>query len=527
MNNSSLLTMICIKGSTSIDPSQQTRAVETGAYNPAALLPLDGIRIIAEQVMYGMFVASTSLGNGYTDRNFFSQLLTQLNSFPSAIDTGNSAYDSLYASSYSLIRDLLRVALGGDFLNGSCAAYIRLGKVESYNILRSLFTTPRTKKAEENFNYNLYYTGSMTETFFLEWCSLFLDYFDAIKYPNGTLANGELYLPNVLMQKADEYVNIYTQPRDRMIIVLESKAVRNFNLNGIEVNPYTNPIVLAYLQHFDLKDYSPDDIVAFLASMCISHYQYDMTNADSSDYSTVLTALCFDLVTGSSYTADFAGLDRYKGGFASFVDWIKQLQQANGIQPIADYALFGDLLTRVGEDPAIVNYFVKPVNAISATESLTFRNSVYASLVRDRVFAGMEAADDTSSDDTTDTDAAPDDMPGEDTEDTETTLGDMPDEVDGTLDDGSDDSTAAQEKPPIDPDKMLLELASPSESMKDYIYRETVAKRISNILKNPPENARPNDLIMLKRWRSRWLYLASIACLRDFLTRLSLRLSDV
>ena len=74
---------------------------------------------------------------------------------------------------------------------------------------------------------------------------------------------------------------------------------------------------------------------------------------------------------------------------------------------------------------------------------------------------------------------------------------------------------------------MILELAGPNESMKDYVFRDTIAKRIVNTLKNPPENASPNDLIMLKRWLSRWLYLASVACLRDFLTRLSLRLSDV
>ena len=82
-------------------------------------------------------------------------------------------------------------------------------------------------------------------------------------------------------------------------------------------------------------------------------------------------------------------------------------------------------------------------------------------------------------------------------------------------------------KPPLDPKMMLLELANPTQSMSDYIYREMVARRISYIIKNPPENALPNDILMLKRWRSRWLYLASIACLRDFLSRVSIRLSDI
>ena len=72
----------------------------------------------------------------------------------------------------------------------------------------------------------------------------------------------------------------------------------------------------------------------------------------------------------------------------------------------------------------------------------------------------------------------------------------------------------------------MLELAGTKETLSDYIFRETVARRISNLLKNPPENAMPNDLLTLKRWKSRWLFLASVACIRDFLTRISLRLSD-
>ena len=81
-------------------------------------------------------------------------------------------------------------------------------------------------------------------------------------------------------------------------------------------------------------------------------------------------------------------------------------------------------------------------------------------------------------------------------------------------------------KPSIDPTMMLLEMASPDETLSDYIFRETVSMRIDNFLKNPPENASPNDLLMLKRWRSSWMWLTSISCLKDFLTRLSLRLSN-
>ena len=99
--------------------------------------------------------------------------------------------------------------------------------------------------------------------------------------------------------------------------------------------------------------------------------------------------------------------------------------------------------------------------------------------------------------------------------------------MDDTSDTGDEsDETTEKVKPQIDPQKMLLEISNPqNEALSDYMYRELVAQSISAIIKNPPNNARPNDILMLKRWRSRWLYLASVACLRDFLTRVSLRLS--
>jgi hypothetical protein len=105
---------------------------------------------------------------------------------------------------------------------------------------------------------------------------------------------------------------------------------------------------------------------------------------------------------------------------------------------------------------------------------------------------------------------------------TEDSLNEGPDPEDTSINDQTQDI----HKPTIDPKLMLLEMASPDESLSDYIFRETVSLRIDNFLRNPPENASPNDLLMLKRWRSSWLWLTSISCLRDFLTRLKLRLSN-
>jgi hypothetical protein len=218
------------------------------------------------------------------------------------------------------------------------------------------------------------------------------------------------------------------------------------------------------------------------------------------------------------------------------------------LNELQDYELFGVLLARTGEEPDIVNYFIKPVTLVSSSEAFAFRRSGYAEYIADKL-PGMAAVGDDGSDALGETlgddsgDTPVDEAPAGDTEGGDP-LGDPLEDptsgdnqsnqpggsgIDDVLNsDASTDSSADQEKKPqIDPDKMLLELANPSESMSDYIYREMVSMRISALLKNPPANARPNDLLMLKRWKSRWLYLVSIACLRDFLSRVSLRLSDV
>ena len=185
------------------------------------------------------------------------------------------------------------------------------------------------------------------------------------------------------------------------------------------------------------------------------------------------------------------------------------------MQPLQDYELFGALLTLLGDDPNIVNYFVQPdAKSITGEEAYAFRTSMYADCIPDRVIVAMEAA---MEDDIADT--------GDGTTDEgNTSMGET--DTGTVVDDTQPEQPAEQEKPEINPDKMLLELASPNETMTDYIYREMISRRITAILQNPPESARPNDLLMLKRWKSRWIYLTSIACLRDFLSRVSIRLSE-
>ena len=239
--------------------------------------------------------------------------------------------------------------------------------------------------------------------------------------------------------------------------------------------------------------------------------------------------ICFDLVTGSSYVKYKAGL--YTNAVQDLLAFVKAKVSDNTLAPLNDYELFGELLARCNESTDLVNYFIKPITLVTSTEAFAFRSSDYAKFIHDRLDPSMEAMEE----DTEDTEAEEETETGTGTDpesQDDSTSTDEPDMSETTSDDTSmdqsDKSVTAEpdKKPQIDPDQMLLELAKPNELMSDYIFREIVARRISNIIKNPPENALPNDLLMLKRWRSRWLYLASISCLRDFLTRVSIRLSN-
>ena len=241
------------------------------------------------------------------------------------------------------------------------------------------------------------------------------------------------------------------------------------------------------------------------------------------------------MVTGSSYVSPSPSGSERIVDLASFKASLFNQIKSGKLQSPKDSKLFGDLLSRLGENCDLVNYFVKDINHISAQEAFAFRKSMLASIIKDRFVVSMEADDETApADDTANTGDDASGTDGTDTTDDAADTGDASPDLGGTdeLAGGTSDPDDTEDKPEkvkpqIDPDKMLLELSNPqSEPMTDYVYREIVAQRISNLIKQPPRNARPNDIVMLKRWKSRWLYLASIACLRDFLTRVSLRLSN-
>lgn len=479
---------------------------------PEALHPFNALKIITEQILFIRFI---SLANttSVNQRSFLDKLYTHLGNLPNEIHTGNSALDNIYRESYIWASS---VFLGNDDV--------------SYNTtVKALLNAPPVDKERLKFDARDYYTGSITQSFIDEWFYLVYGEYDSDKYPNAEMPGAPIYLPSELFQQKDNYMRITKEQKDRSVVMLspvpgcttfyfskQDKAAPDFKADG-----YQTINALSYISQFNLRDYDIDHVIGFLAAFHVHEDRYDMTFSESPIVG--LTRICFDLVTGSSYVKD-AGLKRSEVLFLDqFLNWVKTAVASGHLKPISDYDLFGNLLAMAGENSEIVNYFTKPVNSILATEAYAFRRSDYASLVEDRVLAGLEAAeDDIDTDDDTDTTEDEDDASA--VEDTATDAA-----LDDTGDDISEDpsETADSDKAPIDPNKMLLELNVNDPNLKDYLLRDIVARRIASILKNPPENARPNDLLFLKRWQSRWLYLTSIACLKDFLMRLPIRLTDV
>lgn len=326
--------------------------------------------------------------------------------------------------------------------------------------------------------YNSLYTCTITKNFLDQLTAvLWTPKYIESTYPDGKIYECAVYIPQVKACKGADTEQVI--PDMHQCIELAPKVMESFEIKA-ENFGYGNWLI-DLLARFDMRRYGPEELVAMLAGFSIDHSKYVMTNRKGTGLFSI-PDICYDLVTGSSFVfLDSAGKNR----IPDLDNWLRALRDmvlGGKLKTTQDNELFGEFLAKIGTNSDIVNYFTKPITQISATEALAFRSSTFADFISDRLIAGNEDLD---------------------------------------------ESEPSEKKvlPEIDPNKMLLELASPSESMSDYIYRETVATRISMILKNPPENAMPNDLLMLKRWRSRWLYLASISCLRDFLTRVSLRLS--
>jgi hypothetical protein len=322
------------------------------------------------------------------------------------------------------------------------------------------------------------------------------------------------YNPAVYKDKNKDYL---------VIVDFEPHESTKFYLNPI---PFGKEAGLAdFINRFDFGDLAVDDLVPLLAAFSTNHSQYDMTSFTSLSRKIEMEDVCYDLVTGNSFVPR-AG-SSVSPNVHHFMEVFKEMIETHRLQNIKESALFGEILQKIGESTDLVNYFMKPVNLITASEAYAFRSSFYKDFIKDKALGSMEDLDTNKVNSNQNNDS-------QDTKQAGSPAGDDQQDTNASSDTSSESTDKSDKesdkivdhKPEVDPKLMLLELASPVETMSDYLFRETISRRISNTLRNPPENARPDQLLLIKRLKSRWLYLISISCLRDFLMKLPLRLSD-
>lgn len=489
-------------------------------YNPKALHPFDAMKVILEQSIFVDYLTkvcgeSTSITEVKRNTiNYFTWL-------PRIISTEDAALNQFYVKGIDIVNGIL---LGG-----------RVDYAYLASDLTAIFNTPN--KGEYHSGE---YVTTINKPFLDEWLACIaasnnlieIDKFlpvccpSIIKYTNNVIDAND-YNNTVNPRTAEDHLAIEILP------VLSAPFKVDMHKNIKYFTEKCGDTSLDYLSCFNLHDLAVDDLIGVLSNFSIDHDRYAMTYNNFR-----LPDVCFDLVTGSHYCCRVdAGTenttDMYNSAKEGLVSFIKQMLDEDKLKPLEEYRLFGELLERMGDSSSLVNYFNKQINTILATEAAAFRSSDYATIVADRfdTCVGMEAVDplDTDTSDSTNesendnNDGTDDNDFAADTADDDAGASDSASSEISTDDSG--DQAEQEKKPPIDPQAMLLEMAKPNGSMNDFVYRETVSRRISSLLKNPPENANANDLLMLKRFNNRWLFLVSVACIRDFLTRVSLRLS--
>ena len=475
-----------------------------GRFILSGIQPFDQMKVVLEQAIYVDYLKLCS--STTTIKELESSVLEMYSRLPTEIYTDNTIQDSLYKSGYAAIKLILD------------KKYTQLLSVVPATELYQIYLTPPLEKY-----YNQLYVATLTETFLDQWLASTTGFYDADKYPEHVLIHGAVYRPSLNLadfrQSQNDCESLY------VTVTLSPVVMSAFDLR--EASKRGSEDLSAYLSGFDMHNYSIEDLIGLYGAFSIDHDKYVMTSSFGTNEASI-SDICFDMITGSSYVSHGSAGSNRIVDLDSFKRFLSSQIKSGRLEPVNDSKLFGELLTRLGESLDIVNYFTKDINHISAQEAFAFRRSMLADFIKDR-FAAMEADEEEADTDATVSGSDDTENSNEDTENATADLGgtDMMDSVAGNDSEDQKPKSVVQVKPQIDPNKMLLELANPQdEPMSDYIYREIVAQRINMLIKYPPKNTMPNDILMLKRWKSRWLYLASIACLRDFLTRISLRLSN-
>lgn len=509
---------------------------EVKMLNVKALQPILAIQVVLEQYILADYLRRADNPKA---GNVLAAIAERLdNSLPKRI--GNT----IFADAYNIGKEYCELMRKGMYTS-----------IDAQQLL-DIFTSPLLEDEVTDDNIYTATIAKQGPEFLYVWLNITTSYVPAsVKEQPGTepaLFNAPLLIPSLVPGKRlgtdgfngdDEYVTTID-------FSYNTEISSSFNMFGSNRTGLGN-----LLARYNLAKNHLGNIAGLLSNFCLERNRYIMTNSGTNGNCVPCTIqdVCFDLVTSagshdatarSSLASNLSNANKMR--LETSLTLLAQMAKSNHlgrIHNVEDSSMkfvITELMSRCGASAQLVNYFTKPVQAITMAEARAFDSSIWADLIDSRLshISGMEAldeeVDDTEDEDTSDDTEQEDtasDKPSEDAADEDDNEADTDEEQD---DDSSDDSAEDEDKgepgkvdhrPDIDPKLMLLELASPVEALSDYLYRELVSRRISYILKNPPKNADPEVLHFLKAWKSQWLYLVSIPTIRDFISRITIRLS--
>lgn len=500
------------------------------------LAPFDGLKIAIEQIFYAFYLSY--LYRGSVSDALYQRAIVFTDILPSKLsDVRQQMKNELYVDGLRIAHSMLNVLSNNFNSNLRDPVFVSF---EDAIILRQILNTPLD---HEYKSYELLPT--VTEDFFDLCVAMGGGGYDRDRHPTGRKSNAAIYIPSIELSSGacwDTVKNTNVQTVNKIAYVLFSQTpVEEINYAELS-SKYRNSLSLSnkleeVLSACSFSQYTVDNVFGIFASFAIEHDKYLMTDYESLN----VADLCFDLITGSRYTDITFKCDenshhfqKHPNLFSRLIHFFLNMISEGKLQPPKDLGLIAELMNLCnvtgGTSEMVVNFLTKPVNQITGAEAMAFRDSELAKLIPDRIIAAMEAADEDDASDDSMSEDSDDTVDDADNSDDMDLGGDDTDTGDDTIDESEeeedDEQPETEIKPKLDPTMMLLELAKPNESMTSFLFKETLARRIDNILNNPPEHISPTDLLMLSRWRYQWLFLVSPACLRDFISRISIRLSD-
>lgn len=471
------------------------------------LTAVDGIRIILEQCIYIDYLSNV-LENDFLIQESKARLLNHLDIFHRRVTDKFLKHYMDVAVAYS------RAILNGRIED----ATTKYAVTELFNVFSC---TPTGKY------YNREYVPTISEEFLTIWINIATGYAFAEKYPTSIIYGAPIYVPSVKVEKRYD-PTLADEANDKYLIAITLVPVKyrdqnktlltlEYNLRSVNVNGERG--ILNLLRRYKFDRLPASELFAIVSNFYIGGDRYIMKNSTN-----VFIEACYSLLNTISYKhSDMAILESIKSLFSKYISEYS----------IVPDDMFIGLLYSLSADPQLISALTKPIESRTIGEVECLRKDTLSVMEhRSPSIPSLEALDDptdpreSQADDEKDTeDETGDDDTGEEP-DTEEGKEDDTDESTTDVDDIPDEPEPEEPKDtPKEDDFMLLEIQDQALTMSDWAFRSIMAKRITEIINNPPLNLASNDLLLIKRWKTRFLYLVSKKSLVDFMARFAGRIS--